>query len=105
MTKNIENMIVEIASFFNDPQAAIEILKKNKIADRGVGYLQHMLDREKKFFLQRLRYGGGNLPSVEILESRLDEGGPISHMCGHSLRFPAYEAELYYQGSMRFWYE
>ncbi len=105
MTTNIESMIAEIASFYNNPDEALRIMEKYNIIAGGEAYLKHFLQREKGMFLKRVSQGVKKLADVEFLASRLDDTRPVQHMCGHSLRFPAYEAELYYQGSMRFWYE
>ncbi len=102
---NIEKIITEIASFYSDSEAAIALMKKYKIGERGEMYLEYLLRKERSFFLKRVSQGIKKLQCVEILESRLDDNRPVEPIPGYGLGFPAYEAEMYYQGSLRFWYE
>lgn len=105
MTNNIESMIVEIASFYSDSSAALKLMIDKKVYERSEDYLKHLLKQEKSFFLKRVAQGFKGLKSVEVLENRLNSTSSIGPIPGYGLRLPAYQAEMYYQGSFRFWYE
>ncbi len=81
----------EIASLYDDPKGALELLKKSDQSS----ITKKFLEREKAGKAKRITH---KIKSpLSILELALDET-PLPPLTSHSLGLPAYQAEMYYQG-------
>jgi hypothetical protein len=81
----------EIASFYDEPQEAMKLLKRSNQSL----ITKKFLAREKD---ARVRRDANKIKSpIFILELALDESSCVNAP-GHSLGLPAYQAEMYYQG-------
>lgn len=89
--QEIVDRMKEIATFYDDPKGALELLEKN----RNTPITPRFLASEKALYEKRKQNGVGS-PLI-ILELTLDET-PIIPESRHSLGLPAYQAEAYYQG-------
>jgi hypothetical protein len=84
--------MTEIASFYDDFEGAMELLKKTSETKLTQGFLA--LEKE----LYEKRKQNGLKSPLYILELTLDETS-VYRDAGHSLGLPAYQAEMYYQGT------
>ncbi|MEI7513321.1 MAG: hypothetical protein WCJ74_01735 [bacterium] len=82
----------EIASFYDDPKGAMELLKKNNQSSITKKFLEREKEAKAKRIVHKIK------SPLSILELALDES-TLPPMSGHSLGFPAYQAEMYYRGA------
>jgi hypothetical protein len=86
------DMMREIASFYDNPNGALKLLKGRHTTP----ITERFLEKEKALFEKR-KANGVKSP-ILILELTLDETSIVS-VPGHSLGLPAYQAEMYYRGT------
>lgn len=91
-----ESVQKEIASFYEDPAEALELLT-GSFGPATLELAIKLLYSERVLFEKRKR--NGIVRQVGLLKIALDPTpAPTTPTRGSSLGFPAYQAEAYYQG-------
>jgi hypothetical protein len=81
----------EIASFYDDPKGAMELLKRSNQSSITRKFLEREKDAKAKRIAHKIK------SPLSILELALDETS-LPPSTGHSLGLPAYQAEMRYRG-------
>lgn len=92
---DIEEALKEIASFYDDTEGAMRLLKRKEVDKMDIPNLTSLLEGERSKFEKRKK---NNIASdLFILELALDTTSVVN-VPGHSLGLAAYQAEMRYQG-------